>query len=77
MAVGAELDLPTVGGRVVAGFDDAVVVCADEDEVREGGIAAVPPGPDVVGVAGLGWIVTAGEGAALAALFEGGPGSRV
>lgn len=32
-AVGAEPDLPAVGGGVSAGFHDAVVVCADQDQV--------------------------------------------
>lgn len=34
-SVVTELDSPAVGGRVAAGFDDAVVVVADEHQVAE------------------------------------------
>jgi len=70
-AVVAESDLPAVGVGVVAGFDDAVVVGADECQILKRGVAACPPGDQVVGVAADGWGVAAGEDAALVALFEG------
>ena len=64
--------LPAVCCGVVAGFDDAVVVWADQDEVVQGGHAAGPPGHDVVGVAGVGCLVAAGEHAPAVTDFEGG-----
>ena len=67
-AVGGDPDLPLpVGGSGVVWFDQVVVVAADEDEVGEAGRAAVLPRDEVVGVAGLGGAVTAGEHAALVA----------
>jgi hypothetical protein len=72
-SVPSELDLPAVGGGVVAGFDDGVVVVAEEGEVRQGCLAAGPPGHAVVGVAGGWWFVAAGEDAAAVAEFEGCP----
>jgi hypothetical protein len=66
-AVVAELDGPTVVVRVVAGFEDAVVVGAEQDEVPQGGGSAGPPRDDVVGVATLRRNVAAGEHAAAVA----------
>ena len=72
-AVGVEFDGPAVGVRVVAGFDDGVVVGADEYQVVQGGVPVDPPGHDVVGLA-QGWgYVAAGEHAAFVADHEGGP----
>jgi hypothetical protein len=65
--VGVEADLP--GGVV----DDAVVFAAEQDEVVEGGFAAVGPVDDVVGVAHDWWSGAAGEGAVMVAGHEGSP----
>ena len=70
-AVVAEIDSPAVGVGVVAGFDDAVVVGADECQILKRGVAACPPGDEVVGVAADGWGVAAGEDASGVSLFEG------
>lgn len=69
----AKVERPPVRGGVVAGFDDAVVVWAQQDEVRQRRRTACPPGEDVVGVAVSGWFVAAGEHATTIALFECGP----
>jgi hypothetical protein len=53
--------------------DGAVVVAAEQGEVVEGGVAAVGPVGEVVGVAHQGWAGAAGEGAVLVAGHEGGP----
>ena len=68
-----ESDRPTVGCGVVSGFDDAVVVWAGEDEILKGGSTSGPPGGEVVGVAGFGWLLTSGEHAPAVAEFEGCP----
>jgi len=70
-AVVAEVHSPAVGVGVVAGFDDAVVVGADQHEIGQGSVAACPPGDHVVGVAADGWCVAAGEDASGVSLFEG------
>lgn len=68
------LDVPPVGARVVAGFDYAVVVVrADQHEVVQRGGSVGPPGLDVVGMAGGGWLVAAGEHTAAVTNLEGGP----
>ena len=56
-SAGAEVELPAVGGGVVAGFDDGVVVVAEEAQVRQRCHASGPPGDCVVGVAGVGRFV--------------------
>ena len=52
---------PSVGVRIASGFDDAVVVRTHEYEVVQCGHTGVPPGSDVVGVAGIGWCVAVGS----------------
>lgn len=50
-----------------------MVFPADQDEVGQGGGAAVGPVGDVVGLAHRGWSGAAGEGAVLVAQGQGGP----
>jgi hypothetical protein len=57
VVVGVDPDLPRCG------VDDRVVMAAEQDEVVQGGGAAVDPVHDVVGVAGDRWAGAAGEGA--------------
>lgn len=63
-SVVTELDSPAVGGRVAAGFDDAVVVVADEHQVAERRFSARPPGHPVVRLTRGGWFVAADKDAA-------------
>ena len=60
-AVWPEPDFPPVGVGVVAGFDGAVVMRAEQDEVRQRCRAPESPGNDVVGFAVPGRCGTAGE----------------
>lgn len=62
-AVATQAYLPTIGGRVVAGFDDAVVVRAHQHQVPQRREPASPPGQDVVGVTVAGRDVATGEDA--------------
>lgn len=62
-----------VPGAVAVGFDDAVVVRAQQGQVVQRGRPLGPPGADGVGLAVGRWPVAAGEGAALVAGIEGGP----
>jgi len=55
----------------VLGFDLLVVVSAEQRAVVEAGVAAVPPGGEVVGVAVAWWTVAARKGAALVPDGEG------
>ena len=55
------------GGGQVALVDPGVVVAAEQGEVGQGGVAAVGPVSDVVGVAPLRWSPASGEGAAFVA----------
>ena len=73
--LGVEPDLPAV--LVVelgsGGFDEGVVVRAEQDAVVEAGRAAAPERSDVVGVAAAGGLVATGEDAATVAGDERGP----
>ena len=53
-----------------------MVFAAEQDEVVEGGLAAVGPVDDVVGVAHHGWAGAAGEGAVVVAGDQGAPQGR-
>ena len=54
------------------GFDQVVVVSADQHAVGQGRLATGDPRHDVVGVAVGGWSVAAGEDAAAVAEFKRG-----
>jgi len=56
---------------LVLGFDLLVVVSAQQGAVGQRSLAVTPPGDDVVGVAGAGRTVAAGERAALISDGEG------
>ena len=73
LSVGVEFDGPAVSIRIMAGFDDGVVVGADQYQVVQGGVPVDPPGHDVVGVTQRGWDVAAGEHTPSVAQHEGGP----
>lgn len=68
-----EVDAPVaLGGLGGVGFDDVVMVGAEQDAVGQVGASAGGPGLDaVVGLAVGGRSVAAGEGAALVADGEG------
>jgi hypothetical protein len=63
-----------IAGDGPAGFVGVpVVVAAEQDHVVDVGVAAVGPVPDVVGVAPLGWAVSAAGDVATVAGVEGPP----
>ena len=68
------VELPLVVGWFVrVGFDELVMVTAEQGGVVECGAAAGPPGNDVVAFAGGGWFFTAGIATALVAGVEREP----
>ena len=75
-SVRPELEAPSVGGGVVAGFNDGVVVVVTEKgQVPQRSHSTGPPRLPVMGVAGVGWLVAAGEHTATIAEFQGCPDS--
>ena len=68
--IGPDPNLPSLGRGVTARLHDAVVVGADQHQIAQCGGPAGPPGKDVVGVAGVRWLVAAGEHTAAVALLE-------
>ena len=72
-SVGSELEPPSVGGGVVAGFDARVVVVTEEAKVPQRSHSTGPPWGFVVRMAGAGWFVAAGEDAAAVAEFQSCP----
>ena len=72
-AVVAKPHLPAVGGGVAAGLDDAVVMWADQHQVRQRGHTTQIPGHHMMGLTSRGWRGAAREHTATIAGDQGGP----
>ena len=76
-AVGGDPHLPaSAGWSVAGGFDEVVVVRADQDQIVQGRAAARPPRNQVMGVTDAGGGVAAGEAAAAVPEHERGSDRR-